>query len=341
MIKHLTNRFDNFIEQRLLVANSVVTHHKRTYILPNRFGYLLLIIILLMLIAATNYQNSLAFVLTFMLIAIGHNTLVITYRNLLNLQTTILPTKPIYLGQSLHIPVKVQSLNSRDHFSVGIGHHKKIQQLLNLPSGKVVQTEIEYQPTKRGWFKPERFYLATTYPLGVFRVWSWFRCQHQYLVYPKPEKPPFDVQQLGYLSDLDSQDIKAGHEDFYSIREYQAGDARRDIHWRAYAKGQGLATKQFSEPKGQLATLDYRMFDSVEPYNRVELRLSWLCYLIREAAGSQTPFGLSLPGQNFPPAQGKEHVEHCLQALAEFGQQKQQANNTAPELSPNPEGIAK
>ena len=95
MIKHLTNRFDNFIEQRLLVANSVVTHHKRTYILPNRFGYLLLIIILLMLIAATNYQNSLAFVLTFMLIAIGHNTLVMTYRNLLNLQTTILPTKPI------------------------------------------------------------------------------------------------------------------------------------------------------------------------------------------------------------------------------------------------------
>ena len=48
MIKYFTRRFDNFIEQRLEVADSVVTHHKRTYVLPNRFGYLLLVIILLM-----------------------------------------------------------------------------------------------------------------------------------------------------------------------------------------------------------------------------------------------------------------------------------------------------
>ena len=327
MIKHLTNRFDNFIEQRLLVANSVVTHHKRTYVLPNRFGYLLLVIILLMLIAATNYQNTLAFVLTFMLIAIGHNTLVMTYRNLLNLQTTVLPTKPIYLGQSLFIPIKIQSLSKRNHFSIGLGLKKDIQQLIDIEAEEIAQTEIEYEPKERGWYKPDRIYLATTYPLGIFRVWSWFRCQHQYLVYPKPVKPPFDVQQLGYLSDLESNDVKDGQEDFYSIREYQAGDAKRNIHWRAYAKDQGLATKQFSEPKGQLATLDYHMFDSVETYNRVELRLSWLCYLIREAASTQTRFGLNLPGHTFAPAQGKEHVEQCLQALAEFGQPKTKSDN--------------
>ena len=320
MLRQLTNRFDQFIEQRLIVANSVTTTHKRTYILPNRYGYLLLVILLLMLIAATNYQNSLAFVLTFLLIAIGHNALVMTYRNLLNLQTSVLPANAIYQGQSLYIPVKIHSQSKRNHYSIGIGNRRSIQELLDIPAGQTIHTEVEYEPEKRGWYKPDRFYLATTYPLGIFRVWSWFRCEHQYLVYPKPIKPPFEVQQLGYLSDLDSTDIQEGQEDFYSIRGYQAGDAKRNIHWRAYAKEQGLVTKQFSEPNGQLATLDYQMFDTVDPYNRVELRLSWLCYLIREAAENQTPFGLSLPGKSFSPAQGQGHIEKCLTALAEFQQ---------------------
>ncbi len=319
MLRQLSNRFDKFIEQRLLVANTVTTTHKRTYILPNRFGYLLLVIIVLMLIAATNYQNSLAFVLTFMLIAIGHNALVMTYRNLLHIQATVLPANPVYLGQCLYIPLKLCSESKRNHYSVGIGNRHAIQELLDIPSGTTTKTEVEYEPTERGWYQPGRFYLATTYPLGIFKVWSWFRCEHQYLVYPKPVKPQFDLQQLGHLSDMESNDLQEGQEDFYSIRNYQPGDTSRNIHWRAYAKEQGLLTKQFSEPKGQLATLDYHMFDTVDPYNRVELRLSWLCYLIREAAENQTPFGLTLPGQIFAPAQGQDHIEQCLKALALFG----------------------
>ena len=113
-----------------------------------------------------------------------------------------------------------------------------------------------------------------------------------------------------------------GHEDFHSIRDYQAGDDKRNIHWRAYAREQGLYTKVFSEPKGQLATFDYQMFDPFDPYNRVELRLSWLCYLILEAAKEQMPFGLTLPDNTIEPDINPAHLDQCLKALALFGKQK-------------------
>lgn len=319
MVKRLSNWFDNFIEQRLAVANSITTTHRRTYILPNRFGYLLLLIVFLMMIAAINYQNSLVFVLTFSLMAIGLNTLVLTYRNLINLKVRVLPTKPIYASQELHVPIKVIAESGRDHYSVGIGDRIGVQELLDIADGSTHDATVLFHPEERGWYQPGRFYLVTSYPFGILRVWSWFRCKQRYLVYPKPIAPPFDLSLLGKAVEQDSNDLVEGQDDFYSIKEYEPGDPKRNIHWRAYAKGQGLYSKHFSEPKGQIASFDYHMFDQFDTYNRVELRLSWLCYLILDAAENQVPFSMTLPGQSFPVDMSKGHVEQCLEALAVFG----------------------
>ncbi|NNJ72391.1 MAG: DUF58 domain-containing protein, partial [Enterobacterales bacterium] len=128
--------------------------------------------------------------------------------------------------------------------------------------------------------------------------------------------PPAELNLAGGDTQDSSQDFKKGQEDFMSIRDYQQGDSKRAIHWRAYARDQGLVTKLFSEPVGDPMHFDYQMFDQIDPYQRVELRLSWLTFLVLEAAHQQTPFALTLPNKTFEPDISAQHLEKCLQALA-------------------------
>jgi len=305
----------------LVATNQVITNHRQTYVLPNRFGYLLLLITLLMMIAATNYQNSMAFLLTFFLVALGFNNLLINYRNLVDLEIRIFPCTAVHVGQTLKIPVSVKRLSDREHYSVGLGTKDSVQKIFDITSTSETNTSVDFFPTQRGWYQPERFYLVTSYPFGLLRVWSWFRCKQQYLIYPKPEVPPAIDNQLGHRSEANSHEQMAGNEDFFSIRDYQQGDSKRAIHWRAYAREQGLVTKEFSEPKGDNEYFDYQMFNTIDPYNRIELRLSWLCYLIVEAHRKQRPFGLILPSINIAPDMSTQHLNSCLTALALFGKE--------------------
>jgi uncharacterized protein (DUF58 family) len=313
MFTSVKQKFNTWVERRIPASNSTSFKHRQTFILPTNYGYYLLLICILMLIAAINYQNSMAFILTFTLIAIGHNALIYTYRNITGLTVTAIRAEPVFAGQILSIPLKLYD-PMRDHFAVGIGTDKAVQKLVDIPMNDMVIDAIEVPVTKRGWYQPERFYIATSYPLGLLRAWSWFRFTQRYLVYPKPVVPP-SIDKRGEGSEpANSHQVKAGDEDFYGLRSYREGDAKHKIHWRAYARELGLHTMEFSEPETESVIFD---FDKL-PSESVELRLSWLTYLILRAEGEGASFGLKLPSQSITLGSGDAHLTQCLKALALF-----------------------
>ena len=311
MLLSVRQKFHDWVERRIPASDQLTLRHRQTFILPTRYGYSLLVIIILMLIAAINYQNSMAFLLTFTLLAVGHNTLIYTYRNITGLTLSALKAGPTFAGSELAIPVKITA-DGREHTSVGVGTRESIQAICDIPATEHTNVEIRVPVYERGYYTSERLYIATTYPLGLLRAWSWFRFEQRYLVYPEPIEPPVMEARGKGDEQGDSEEVKMGEQDFFGIRSYREGDPKRKIHWRAYARELGLHTMEFSEPENQSIHFD---FDAL-PQADTETRLSWLTHLLLNAEASGQAFGLILPNETIDVSSGTQHLETCLRALA-------------------------
>jgi uncharacterized protein (DUF58 family) len=307
-------KFNLWLDRRIPATNSITLHHRQTFILPSRFGFMMLFILLIMMVAATNYQNSLAFLLTFTLASIGFNVIILTYRNLTGINIKAKTVEAVFAGQPLDIPLVISTTEARHHYSVGFGAKKDIQQVIDIAPDQTVQTLIRVWPTKRGWYSPGRLYTATVYPLGMLRVWSWFKFSQLYLIYPSPLDPGMIEQKADTNLETEQGRMGGGEEDFSGIRSYRKGDPKRKIHWRAYAREQGLHTMEFEEPEGHSSILDFDNFENGD----LEHRLSWLCFLVLQSESQGERYGLKLPGNLIEPDSGSKHRQQCLQALALF-----------------------
>ena len=198
----------------------------------------------------------------------------------------------------------VAKLDKEQHFSLDANAGKTLSLLL---------------PTnKRGWQPMGTVTLSSCYPFGIFRAWSPLRFDCHVLVYPRPSKHSVPLPSFS-----DGNRLKAGpraidrtgKDDFNGIRDYQPGDSLRQIHWRAYAKGQGLMSKKYAtEAGGSQLWLDYEH----TPGGHREERLSMLCRWILDAEEAGLRYGLRLPGKQLLPDQGQRHQAACLEALALF-----------------------
>ncbi|MDD5411226.1 MAG: DUF58 domain-containing protein, partial [Methylobacter sp.] len=169
---------------------------------------------------------------------------------------------------------------------------------------------------KRGWQRIGTVTLASCVQLGVFRAWSPLRFDSKVLVYPKPSafSLPFPVSE-GQHPSGQRHTVRSGRDDFEGIRCYQAGDPLRQIHWKAYAKGQGLFSKQYATDVDSTELwLDYEK----TPGANIEERLSQLCRWVIDAENAGLRYGLLIPGRKIAPDGGIRHYATCLEALTLF-----------------------
>jgi uncharacterized protein (DUF58 family) len=152
----------------------------------------------------------------------------------------------------------------------------------------------------------------STYPLGLFYAWSPLRFNSQALVYPKPSslELPFPDAPSG---DAEQGLSHKGVDDFYGLQAYQMGDSIKHIHWKAYAKGQGLYSKQYS---GANKAAEVWLHYEDTPGHNTEQRLSQLCRWVIDAERADMRYGLVLPTIKLPPDRGATHYRQCLEALA-------------------------
>ena len=109
-----------------------------------------------------------------------------------------------------------------------------------------------------------------------------------------------------------------GVDDFQGLREYQPGDSRKRLDWRAWSRGQGLHSKIFAEPQHECQWLTLAQ----APGQSLEQQLSCLAGWVLQLQQRRQPYGLELPGTRIQPAAGEAHQEACLRALALYGAQE-------------------
>jgi uncharacterized protein (DUF58 family) len=306
---------DRWLLKRIPPGPSVRLDQRRIFIMPTAVGMSFVVALLLMLLAAINYENSLAYALTFLLGSVFVVAILHTWRNLAGLELQAGGSEAVFLGEQARLRVRLES-RGRLYQAVSIGWPRSGLQQVDVPAGGTCEVELSLPTERRGWLRPGRLRVESRFPLGILVAWSWIDLQLATLVYPQPLEG--DLPKAGGDAEQESDGARAqgiGIDDYQGLRPWQSGDSRKRLNWKAYSRGQGLLVKDFSALAGEDPLLDFDALDG-----NVESRLSLLCHWVVELSAHQQPFALSLAGTTIAANAGVEHRSRCLRALALFGQ---------------------
>jgi len=275
---------------RRTTAENRETKRQRVYIMPTRHGAVFGLMLFAMALGAINYNNSMAYVLTFLLSSLSLVTLLHTCRNLAGILINQAPASPVFAGELAKFPLVLDNRNGQLRLSISFIKTKKKWRLLTdvlTSTGNEVpiascdvgaktfnRVDLPVKAGQRGLLYAGRIKVFTTFPLGLF---------------------------------------KSGTDDFIGFRNYRAGDSIKDIAWKAYAQQKGLFVKRFS---GSGAEKLHLSWDDVSTLPYLETRLSQLCLWIIEAESQSLQYSLELPGVFIDTDRGEEHQHHCLSVLS-------------------------
>lgn len=305
--------FNRWLKRRIPAAAQVRLNHRQIFIIPTRAGLGLLLLLGIMLVGAINYQNSLVYAVTFILGSLFWVSLHHTYRNLASLELHASGSHAVFAGETAPLHIRLLA-PGHEHQGLMLSWPHTQPQRLDVSKNSDTRVDLYHPTEQRGWFTPGRLRIETRYPLGWFVAWSLVDLDWKVLVYPKPLNLPLPARR-GATDGDGEQMLGEGVDDFQGLRNYQPGDSRRRLDWRAYSRGQGLHSKVFAEPVQDILWLDLEQAPGAD----LEQRLSCLCGWVMQLEQQSRPYGLQLAGQQLGPAMGEMHRDQCLRALALYG----------------------
>ena len=296
-----------------------VIDRRRIYILPSRAGLLFGGAMVTMLLAAINYSLALGYVLTFVLASVGLVSMLHTYRNLSGLILRPGRADPVHVGQLAEMNLTLANPSRQPRYALQIDSPDSAAPITHDVSADAERiATVALKTSRRGWMQAPRFKLSTTFPLGLWRAWTYWQPAARVLVYPRPESPAAPLP-ASDQADGEFDDRSRGDDDFSAVRPYREGDSLRRLAWKAMARSASdePLTKEFSGGSGGELRLDWTQLPGSMD---VEARLSRLARWIVQADGVGQRFALSLPGRMVDADGGPAHREACLEALALFAQ---------------------
>lgn len=308
----LRQRYLRWLAKRLPRANHFQLHQGNVFIFLNRQSLFYLGVCVLLWVGASNFENNLIYSLCFFMMALIVSAILLTFHNLTQLKIDLLPPAPVFAGEPITLPIRLQSSRIREHLQLQFDGMPA--QYLSTERGDT-QTQVQAPAMPRGCHLLPRLKLASSYPLGIINCWTFLYAADMVWVYP--QLVVCDIQSCnagsGHL--LGSAAV-SGSEEFFSLKAYRPGDSLVRVAWKQYAAGRGLLVSEYetSQHSGDWQ-LDYEQLNDQDP----ELRLSKLCYAVVTLTQQGQAFSLRLPQCVLTQGAGAQHEMLALQALARFG----------------------
>lgn len=304
--------FFKFISKRSGPFDGAVTLTRdRVYIVPTKAGLIFSLLLLTLLIGSINYEKSLGFILTFLLVGIGNILLLSTWRNIAGLELKSGDSLPVFSGELATFGVQLVNHQLLERHSIAISQHGAQQDIVDCAANSKQMINFKVAADKRGLLNAGRFRLYTEFPSGLFIAWTWADLSMSCIVYPAPEKnidlPIFDNSDSG-----DTDSSGQGLENFSHLRKYHQGDNVSRISWKAAAKNDELFSKEFIGSKPVTHWINWNDI----PAHDTEQRLSIMTALIIHAEKHHQCYGIKLPEKQIQPDSGNKHFHQCLTALA-------------------------
>ena len=296
-------------------VDPVELRRQRIYILPTRLGVAYGAMLFAMLLGGMNYNNNLGLALTFLLVSLGLVAMHHAHGTLAGVRLRLLEAAPGFVGSDLRFRLLLEhsSRVARPALEIGLQKAGPDSVHADLPPLGHCEAVLALPAPRRGRVALTRFVVSTSHPFGLFRAWAVVHPAYAAIAWPQPAvralAPPRIATDTG-----GAQSGAAGEEDFAGLRPFQAGDSLRRVAWKAYARGQGLHTKQYAGTDVVSHVFD---FDSLVGLG-TEARLAQLCRWVIDAQERGEAFALRLPGTFIDTNVGPAHRERCLNALALF-----------------------
>lgn len=311
MINHFfRNRFDKWLKRRIPMSKQITLNSGNTFIFPSKAGLHLLLSCFILFLLGTNYQNNLILFLVFFLCSFMVTCLLLSYQNLAGLNLFALKGDAQFAGKD-------------SQFNLRLSHAKVEAKAISFefqqPSSEL-KAVVEHNSVsvyacchQRGYFNPGRVTVRSTFPFGLFNVWTHLDFGFKVLLYPHPVENSLPLERLsGSIDDAGIKQPLIGVDEFSTLKNYQLGESLKSVAWKQVAQGRGWLTKQFEQPAGAEVALDIKLLAHLP----VEMRLSFLCYQILELEKKNQRYSLTLGDQQIKVGTGKPHQAVCLQALA-------------------------
>lgn len=284
-------------------------HRRRIYIVPSGFGLGFSTLLLVMLVGALNYANNAALLLTCLLGAAGAASMLVAFRNLDGLRLSHVRAGHAVAGEPIELTLTFDAARARPAIRIDLDQRTVA---FALPDHAATSVVLSLSTSTRGWLPLPRLRTWTTWPLGLFRAWSWLHPDQQVLVWPRAE----DAGPAPSASADDARRMRLHRGDeLGALRDYQAGDPLRHIAWKVSARHEHLLVKDFEQPQSQLQwQLDWRQLGALDHEARIARLARWL----NEAQARNAHFSLWLPGNEIPGGSGPAHFVRCMNALAQL-----------------------
>lgn len=295
-------------------ALPVRLERRRIYILPTRYGYAFALLLVVLFLWSVNYSNSMGFAFTFLLAALAHNSMWQAHDALLGLILHPGSAEPVFSGETLHFPLRLENPHAHPRYGIGIQLDKHPPQYVDIAPQTMTTLRLPLATQRRGWVQLGRIKVLTRFPLGLLQSWSWVEFSIAALVYPQARGNRPLPAATPLTSGSGAQEQGLGSEDYAGLRPYVAGDSPRRIAWKATGRDQQWLIKHFSDQVRPELWLDWALLEGLP----TELRLEQLCQWVLKAEAEGVSYGLRLPGASIAPALGEGQRRRCLEALALF-----------------------
>jgi uncharacterized protein (DUF58 family) len=287
---------------------------RRIYIVPTALGLGYAVMVFAMVLGGLNFGNNLGLALAFLLAGIGVVAMHHTHGNLAGLELRLAAAEPAFAGGAVTFRLLLENRALAARARIELEADDATTTAVDVPGPGVAAAELRIAAPRRGRVPLERCVVATRHPLGLFRAWAVVHGSHAAIAWPAPA--PRGRVPPGVETDTGgAQDRARGDHDFAGLRPFQAGDSLRRIAWKAYARGQGLHTRQYAGTDVVSHVFDWETLPTLD----AEARLGQLCRWVLDAHERGEAFGLRLPGLAIEPNVGAGHRERCLNALALHG----------------------
>ena len=90
------------------------------YIMPTKAGLIFLLLLLLLLLGSLNYDKSLGFVLTFILVGLGNVAMFSTWKNLVGLRLRAAGCMPVFTGEKAVFAVQLENPYWMTRYSIAV-----------------------------------------------------------------------------------------------------------------------------------------------------------------------------------------------------------------------------
>ena len=288
--------------------------YRQIFIIPSWFGIGFGILILLMTLAALNYNNNLALILSYLLLAIYLLVSSLGYRNLRGIKLFPAISEGVFAGETATFKIRIES-PAMQRFALECWQDECCDQVsINLD--KDATLVIRKTTTKRGQLSLGPWKLQSFWPFGFYRVWSWIMPADKCLVYPSPADNPPPLPHAGKLHSLSSKQQRGDDDELNGLREYVGGDPLNRIAWRSSARADHLITRETESQQGDQVVLDWESLDG----QSIESRLSILTAWALQAEQLNFEWSLKLPQIELSHGKGPEHLHQALAQLALFNE---------------------